>query len=380
MKKTKFLIIFSLAICLALPIAASAFAVKSDTAVYVAKGETIEGDLYAAGQSITVDGKINGDLICAGQSVNVNGDVEGDVICAGQSVNVNGKVGGNVRVAGNAVNINNEVGRNVNALGASIVLGKDAKIGWSMLFAGTIGEIRGKISGNLTGIGSEVVISGDIAKDVKLKLNNHKKDKGGLAVTSNAKIGGNINYTDKNEASFEQGATVAGEINQIMPKIKEQDNKENVWGYGLGVIYSIFASLVIGLVLISFWGKQTKKITDKMLAKAGASIGWGIIVMFIAPILALFLILTLIGIPLAALLIGVWLIAICLSKILVGILIGRSILEKIWKKRRDSLLLAMVIGIILVKLIVALPLFGWILGLLAIWWGLGGFWLYFRKA
>ncbi|MCK4553560.1 hypothetical protein KAU19_01185, partial [Candidatus Parcubacteria bacterium] len=124
---------------------------------------------------------------------------------------------------------------------------------------------------------------------------------------------------------------------------------------------------------------QIKKLTDKMLDKVGPSIGWGVIVMFLTPIIAILLLITLIGMPLAFILIGVWLIALFVSKILVGILIGRELLKRFWEKKKDSLLLAMVIGIVIAWIIFSLPIIGWLLCLVAMWWGVGGIWLYFRK-
>ena len=76
---------------------------------------------------------------------------------------------------------------------------------------------------------------------------------------------------------------------------------------------------------------------------------------------------------------ALWLIALYLSKILVGILIGRWLLNKFLLKRKDSLILGMVIGIVVVYSIFALPFFGWIMSFLAMFWGLGGIMLALKK-
>lgn len=379
MKKTKFLIISFFAFLLIIPFTAQAFEIKSDDFIFIAEDEIIDGNLYAAGTSISVDGTVTGDVICAGQTININGTVEGDVICAGQSLNINGTVNGNARMAGNAININGTVARNVMAFGATINLGKDGQVGWDMLIAGATGEIRGKVGRDLYGGAASVVIAGEIGKDVRLETNNKDATKGGLTIVKGATIGGNVIYKDKNEASIAEGASIVGEITHNMPKIKKaKKDIARVWAWGR--LYSIFSALVIGLVLVSLWREQINKLTDKMLDKAGASIGWGVVVMFITPIIFIILLITLIGIPLAFLLIGAWAIALFISKILVGILVGRSILDKFWKKQKDSLIWAMIIGIIITYMIYSLPLVGWLFCLVAIWWGLGGIWLYFRKA
>ena len=377
MIRKKIVIIFVLSLFLVLPITAQAFMVKNDDSIYVAEGEIIEGNLYAAGVNIIVDGEVAGDVICGGQSVTINGKVAGDVICGAQVVTINGEVGGSARVAGNLVTINGQIARNVNAFGASIVLSPDATVGWDMLMAGQTGDIRGKIGGDLHGGGAKVVIAGEVGGRVKLNLDSQKYDKKKtLEILDSAVIGSGVVYTAGNQAAISDGAQIAGEVKHNLPKIKSAKKKiAKLWG--IGKIYSIFSALVIGLVLISLWRKQIMAMTNRMRNKVAPSIGWGAVVMFLTPIIAFILMFTLIGIPLAAMLIGVWLIALFLSKILVGIMVGQAIMERLWKKNK-SLIWAMIIGIVVAWILFALPFIGWLLALVAIWWGLGGLWLAFR--
>jgi len=387
MTKKRVLIFICITLFLILPLGVYAFAVKSGNSIYVAENETIEGNLYAAGNAITVDGTVTGDVICAGQAININGKVEGDVICAGQTINIVGEVGGNARVAGNSVNINGAVARNVMAFGASIILGEDATVGWDMLMAGATGEIRGKVGRDMYGGGSSVIIAGKIAKDVRLKLDENirseikgfsvEKSNSPLTITDGAVIGGNVTYTAGQAGSIATGASISGEVKHNLPKIKT--GGKTLFGWVWHRLFAIFSAFVVGLVLVSLWRKQIIELTDKMLSKVGAAIGWGLMVMFLTPIICLLLLFTIIGIPLSLMLLAIWLIAIFISKILIGILVGRSVMEKIYKKKKDSLIWAMIAGIVICWIIFAIPIIGWIIALAAIWWGLGGIWLYFKK-
>lgn len=388
MTKTRLLILACFMFCLALPLGAKAFVVKAENSVYVGKDEVISGNLYAVGANVTVDGTVNGDVICGAQAVNINGKVDGDIICGAQSINIDGEVGGSVRAAGNSININGTVARNVMAFGAIVNVGVDATVGWDMLIAGATGEIRGKIGGDLHGAAANVIIAGTIGKDVRLKLDERIrseikgvgfKEQAPLTITKDAVINGSVTYTSGSEGVIAEGASITGEITHNLPKVKPS-KKYLAMGWAWGRLYSIFSSLVIGLVLISLWREQITKLTDKMLDKIGPSIGWGIVVMFLAPIIVILLLITVIGIPLAALLLGVWMIALLLSKIMVGILIGRSLIKKLGWKKKESLIWAMIIGIVLSWLIFSIPFIGWMLCLIAVWWGLGGIWLSFKKA
>ena len=387
MTKTRLAIIFFLVFLLILPFGAKAFSVKTGDSVYISEDETIEGNLYSAATNITVDGTVKGDVICAGQSININGKVEGDVICAGQSINAKGEIGGNVRVVGNSINLGGKIARNVNVFGASIILDKNAEVGWSLFFAGATMEARGKIGQDLYGTSPKITITGEIGRDVRVRIKDKiRAEKKGpsyedkselLTISNNAKIGGNLTYTGSNEANISDKASIAGEVKHNLPKV-EKAGKFVFIGWFWGRLYSIFAALVVGLVLISLWRKQVIELTNKMLEKVGVSIGWGAVVMFLAPIIAILLIFTIIGLPLALILLGLWLIALFIAKVLAGIVIGRSVLEKFWKKKKVSLIWAMIVGIVICWFIFSVPFVGWILGLVALWWGLGGIWLSFR--
>ncbi len=372
---------------LVLPISVLAFEVKSGETIQVAEGEEINGNLYIAGNTISIDGTIKGDLFCGGQTVNINGTVEGDVICAGQSININGTVGGSVRAAGNSININSSVARGVQALGASINLGKNATVGWDMFLAGATGLIQGKITGDLHGGIANITIDGEVGKNIRLRLDEvkainsrlaKKNEDGPLKITDKAKIGGDVIYTSGLIGSISESAEIGGETKHNLPKIKgTKRNYAISWLWGM--LYSIFAGLVIGLVLISVWKKQIIKITNIMLEKPGPSMGWGVVVLLLTPIICLLLLLTIIGIPLAFLVMATWVIAIVLSKIIAGIFVGRNILDRFGKKSKDSLIWAMIIGVVIVKFIFAIPIIGWVLCLLATFWSLGVIWQFLRN-
>jgi hypothetical protein len=383
LKSKHLLIILFLALAwFIMPSAVSAYEVKTSDNIFINQGEEIQGNLYAAGNTISVDGTVKGDLICGAQTLNVNGKIEGDIICGAQTININGEVGGSIRTAGNTININNKVGRGIQALGASINVGKNASVGSDMFLAGASGLIQGKIGGDLHGAGASIIIDGEIAKNVRLRLDegtgNKNNSEGPLKITDNAKIGGSVTYTSALAGSISNKATIANGAYHNLPKINHAKQMSFVaWFWKM--LYSVFSALVIGLVLISLWPKQILSITENMLSKAGSSIGWGTIVLLLSPIVCLLLALTFIGLPLAFLIVIIWVIAIVISKVIVGILIGQIVLEKFWPKQKNSLIWAMIVGIIIVKFIFAIPLIGWMMALIAIFWGLGGLWLYFKN-
>jgi cytoskeletal protein CcmA (bactofilin family) len=370
-KKTILSVCFVL---LFLPLAASAYAIKTGDSVYVPKGETIEGNLYAAGASVTVEGQVTGDVICAGQSINISGQVAGDVICAGQTINLSGTVGGNLRTVGNSINLSGKIGRNVMAFGASILSAASSSIGWDMLAVGAFGQIAGNIGRDLYGTLGQATLSGQIGKNVNLHFGqqNKKADQTALTVAGTAVINGDLKYTSDKNAVVENGAVIKGQTTHNLPAVVVKKSNFANLGWWWGNLIAVFSALVIGLVLINFWREQIIKITDLMLARVNSAFGWGILVLLLTPIIALILLATIIGIPLSLILMALWLIALYLSKIFVGILVGRSLLSNFFSQHKESLILSMVAGIVVVYLIFALPFIGRLMSLLAMLWGLGG--------
>lgn len=379
MKKTS-LTLLTIGLVLFLPMTVHAFSAKTGSSIYVPKGETIDGNLYAAGQNITVEGKVKGDIICAGQTINIRGSVDGDVICAGQTISVDGNIGGSLRAAGSSIDIAGSIARNAMTFGANIITEASSTIGWDMMVGSAMAELRGKIGRDLDGGGAQTIIGGQIGRNVKLsvgennKTQNQSNSEPVLTISKTAKIGGELNYTANNEATIEKGAKINGKTIHNTPK--QINSKPSYGGLIMVKIISIFSALLIGLIIITLWRKHIKAIIERMLNKIAPSVGWGFALYFLTPIAAILLIITIIGIPLAAILFGFWFLAMYIAKIITAIMIGRSLL---WKMKDENLIWSMVVGVIASWIIFSIPVIGWLLALVSIWWSIGAVSMYIRK-
>lgn len=389
MRKTIALVSIFLFALLLLPVGVLAATQKTGSSVFVGKDEVVPDSLYAAGNAVTIDGNVKGDLICAGASININGKIEGDVICVGQNINVNGEVTGSVRVAGSVININNKVGRNVNVAGGFVNLGSNAEIGQDIIMGAGNGEIRGKINGDLIGAGGYIVIDNEINGDAKIWVDRNVKagqkpltPTSPLTITDKAKINGYLTYTSLENATIASGATIKGEVKHNLPKQTNVDKKAFAAIFGWMKIVGLFSMLVVGMVLVSLWREEIKKITEvgKWKENLTRSFGWGLAVLFLTPFILVILMITMIGIPLALIIGALWLIAIYISKILAAIVIGRMLVGKWWEKKKDSSVTTMILGVIALWLLCFIPFIGGLVCFLATLWGLGALWLFFKKA
>lgn len=340
--------------------------------ILITENDVVSGNLLAASKNITVDGTVSGDVIAAAQSITINGRVEGDVLAAAQNVVINGEVGGNIRVVGNSVTINSQVARNVNAFGSDIVISKDARIGWDAMLFASSAQIKGAITGSLSGYVQNVIISGKIGKNADLKTYD-KNQTQRIIITKESIINGDLNYTSTTRAEIESGANISGQINYQAPIIQK---KNNVSAWIWARVFSILSMILIGLIFLFITTKHTNNILKTLKTKPAKSFLIGAIIFLIVPPLVIVLAITIIGLPLAAILLSLWLAGIFLAKTMVAIFVGNLLIKDLIKKPQTPLFWSLIFGTLIMSILFSLPIVGWIISLLTIWLGLGGFLFY----
>ena len=90
---------------------------RTGETVMVPANESVDGDLYLVGGTVTMDGNVDGDLTVVGGQVTVNGTVTGDVLAAGGMISIGGTIEGDLRQAGGQTTLGGDVGEDVLAAG-----------------------------------------------------------------------------------------------------------------------------------------------------------------------------------------------------------------------------------------------------------------------
>lgn len=374
-KRNKTRLLGLVAVLVLLPGLVHASEIKSGNSVYLSKEETIDGNLYAVSNNITIDGEIKGDLVAAAQTITINGRLDGDLIAATQTVTVNGEINGNIRLAGNSAHLNGLTARNVNFVGNSLTIGKDAKIGWDLLSGAINTDIMGTIGGSVYGGGDNLILSGKVAKDFNYSGNQSVQS---IILTKDAVINGNLYYNENAKINLQEGATIAGQTSVVKnEKNKQPDSNSYAWS----LLYRIFAALVLGLVLIYASKKLIINLHTVGQEKILASFFWGLLAFLVTPAAIILLTFTIIGIPLAIILLICWLLFFWLGKILTAIFLGREVLRLLAKNRfKDKdLMLSLIIGVVLAWLLFSIPVVGPFLSLAASCLGLGVLIVYLRQ-
>jgi cytoskeletal protein CcmA (bactofilin family) len=336
--------------------------VRSGDAPSVSKGETINGSVYIAGRSVTIDGTVKGDVFCAGMNVFISGRVEGDVICAGQTVRVTGTVLGDVRVAGQQVDMGATVEGSATIGGQSVAFLPDAKIGRDLTLWGESIHLNGHIGRDVLGGGQQVIIAATVGRNVQLESED-------VALDAAAKIGGDLSYRSPGQAKIDQGATISGKTShQTTPPRQRYDGPAVAFW---SAVYGFCSLLLIGLAALVISPRWFDSLGAAVRTRPLASFGYGAAMLIGAPIVAILLIATLIGLPLGFMTLLLWIAAMIASMAITAYAIGWIAVEKLAWPNRGRRLASLVVGLLILALLGLIPVIGAIVRLLALVFGLG---------
>lgn len=355
--------ILALLLLIALPL--GVFAQQRDKNVVLPAGQTVNGTYFGTGGDVRIDGTVNGDAYLAGGTVTVNGRINGDLLVAGGTVNIRGPVTQDIRVAGGTITISGDVGRNITVGGGTVIIEPDADIKGSVVAGTGTLSVRGSI-------GRDLIVGAGTASIENAVGGNVHMDAGNITVTSSAKIAGNLSYISTNDALIEKGASVSGKLDHRTPSPRqdEQRSRRNaVTGFLWGKIISLAAMYIIGLLFLHFLPRFTAQVVSIVKRDSWKSIGLGIVVLLVTPLVVIFLMATLIGIPFALALLFGYVMTLYIGKIFVAMFLGQWTTGKLGRKASPAWTLF--VGLVLHMIITLIPVLGWIAGVFIMLWGVG---------
>lgn len=360
----------------------------------LAAGEVLEDNLYVAGSTITIDGKIDGDLIAVGGLIEVNGEISGDILAAGGAIVVNGPVAGDVRIAGGGLTLNGPIGGDlISAGGGSAFPGMPSvpitingrqieqgtrlttsgSVGKDAVMTGGLGVIDGTIAGTLWVGMASVQLNGEVGGDAHLYGNQ-------ISVSDSARVGGVLYYsTDtRGAATIPSGVALSIEpvVTETPQAAPEPSLGEQILRWTIRLVRALVGLLVLGWLLVRLMPKFTARTLGAMNTQPLPAIGIGLLIVIAS-------------IPAAMLLVGLaWLFwgffpgALATAMFLFGVLgvlwFVSPALTGLWVGRRlfagqGSDVLKLVLGVMLVLLVIRIvewiPLAGgfiaWLLLLLS---------------
>lgn len=334
------------------------FETNKDTVV-VGKSDVIDSAFYGTGQTITIAGTVKGDVYCAGKNIVISGTVEGDVLCAGQNIKVSGVVEGDVRVAAQTVVIDGRVGENVTAFAQTVDVTKSALIASDLNGAAETFTIDGKIGRDAAISGDSITATGSIGRDVDTSVTN-------LTINDTATVGGFVRYTSTYEASIAKDA-VKGEVQFTKHQPEDSASGETASVAIASALYGMVAFVIMALAIVLVAPQLVNAVSNIGLQRFGMSLLVGALLLLVAPIIVLFLALTVVGIPLAALLGVLWIALLIASGPIFAYYLGRLLL----RTRGTNAVANMMTGSLVLTVLYMIPVVNIATGLVALIIGSG---------
>jgi hypothetical protein len=215
--------------------------------------------------------------------------------------------------------------------------------------------VDGTVDGSLTAFDAPVTISGRVNGDVVVF-------NGRVELRSGANVTGDV--VSQQAPVVASGATIGGTTRRVQTNM----NWEGFgWAGKLAWWLAVSVStLVVGLVLVWLAGRGAAWILEAGRTSIGPAIGWGLLVFFGLPILAILALVTLVGLPLGLGVLAALGLIYALGYGATAWIVGRRILRE-----PTAWVLAFLVGWGILRVLALVPILGGLVWFAAVVFGLG---------
>jgi len=396
---------------------------------------TVNGTVIAAGNRVIVNGTINGDLFMFGTDVILSegGKVTGNLFGAARYAEVRGSVGGSLFGGCTALLIGNnaKIGRNVYYGGYSLESLAGSTVNTDAFMGVYQAILNGEIKRNLRVSAGALEINGTIGGDVVAEVSSPEGGetgswfltfqpalppaiRPGMRVSPQAVIGGDLKYTSPTDQSPAIQGRPGGQIIYQTPVPNEAARKPSfsqpprgffampIVKTVVNLLRNLITLLLLGGLVLWLLPNFFQRTVDEANRQPLASTGVGLLSLlggYAGVLLAgalifgvgiLFSLITLGGLSNAIFGIGFSGLAVFLasftllvaygSKLVASFWIGQLLVRQIAPQAKNPRLWALLSGVLIYVILRAIPVFGWLIGLLATLIGLGAIWFAFQSA
>ena len=372
------LLLAGLAVVLLLPSPGSAIEFRHESKVTVRSNETIDGTLIAAGDTVNIDGTVNGDLVVSGRSVNVRGTVKGDVLCFSQTLDFSGNAEGNLYGLIHAFDLRGTVERNLYAGVQALQIDSSGRVGGDVIAGTGDGRFEGAVGRDvLLAATGDAHVEGGVGRNFQAYV-------GDITLFPPGRVGGNLRLfvRDKDHVHLDPGVAVGGktDIQTRKPEPSRYRRPKFYFWEAVQLAAALITGLLIAWLFPALFGVSVNRLgaltalvgfhagqEGRALLKAA---GVGFLVLVAAPVAAVILAFTLVGLPIAILTLFTWLAGLYLAKVFVGAFIGQGMLKSQAGPPRPFAL-NLLLGLFIVFVAIDIPYVGSWLNFLVILLGLG---------
>src|SRR3954467_11202705 len=244
-----------------------------------------------------------------------------------------------------------------------LIVAEGDTVDTAVLFHGSA-TIDGTVTKSVVVLDGPTEISGHVQQDVFVF-------NGPVTVRSGARIDGDLVTSET--PNVESGATVSGQQQRVSARFDAGAvGVASRFAWWLG--YSI-STLVLGLLLLLFAPRVDAAIVRAVRERTGASIGFGALVFFLLPIVAIVMLVIVVALPL-----GLFMLLALALLYTVGYVAGAHAIGRLLLKTTPSRFLAFLLGWAILRVLALIPVVGGLAWILASIFGLGVLWVASRRA
>ncbi len=356
-------------------------------------------DLFITGNKIKMESHVDGDLFAFCQEIVHVDTVGGSFNSFSFDAQILGPVKQSYRGWAYSINCNAPIGRNVLIFGKDVTIGPQARIARDGdVFCSKL-VFQGEINGDIRIEADNAEITGHVGGNIEFK-------NGQLIIGPDAVVDGGIYYKSSRKAEIDKSAKIYGEINWEEIEARADDGRTGItfgkilaWifsarGYLLllslislislifsvipfpAILFIILYSvifLISGNVLILLTKDRMKMTITTIESKLLPSLGLGFVIFFVAPVVSIVILFTLVGAPLAMALLFIFGAALFAGIVYSSTFLGGKFWQVLGRKTENrSDYLCYSTGIVLLIILSFIPVLGYLLVTVAIMTGLGG--------
>jgi hypothetical protein len=352
-----------LIVLLALSLSGFALERRHGEFVTVTANETVDDTLLVTGNTVRVEGVVNGDLLAFGRTVEVRGTVKGDLVSCAQRINVSGTVEGHIYTLSHSLDLDGQLGHSIYGLVQSLRLEERGQVGEGIVVGAGDVSLEGVVKRSVNIFTSNGDVSGSVGRDLTMAG-------GSLTLTNTSRVGGNLSarVRQMKDVHIADGATIAGK-RDVQVNVRERQFTRPKFYFHQAV--RLAGAMLVGwLGLVLFPGFV--QATTQQVGSGWRSLGLGVAVLAVVPVVMVVAGITLVGLPVSLMLLAVYLAAIYLAKVWVGAFLGRMILKPSGATKGDWLL-GLLVGLLIVTIIGLIPYLGGLARFGVVCLGLGAF-------
>lgn len=336
-----------------------------EAAQTIIKRDPIYHDFYAAGQTVHIAGSVEGDAVIVGRRLAVDNRVKGDVIAAGETIHITGYVEDDIRAAGRLIQIAGPVGDHIVAAGETITLGPKANIRNWVWSAGRQIEVLGTVGGDFRARGDTVIIGGVIRGNTEI-IAEH------VRILDGAVLHGQLRIQSPHDPDIAAGARILGNLQRLpMPEVEAAPVLKVIALLGLVVTLGLILTGVVYFLLFP----QFSVMASRHIEQAPlASLGLGLAVLVVTPVLIGLLFSTGFGFLLGIVLIAAYLLMLIVGGMTGVIYVSDVGLRKIFNKdtvTKGLMIFTLIVTFLVLGIVQLIPVLGCLLVFLLLIMGVG---------